>query len=158
MPRTVLLVAAIGLLLPLTTARSAPRCDPDGAGAADVRAVAEGIVAADNARDIERVIGYYAPRATLMPLGEPPVTGHEAIRPRYEQLFRSFDPQIEARIDEVCVDGALAVVRGHNGGKLVPRGGGEPRTLDDVYLMVLERDDERRWHIRHLMWHPASRR
>jgi acetoin utilization deacetylase AcuC-like enzyme len=93
-PRTVLLVVAIGLLLAAGTARSALRCDPDVAGAAYVRAVAEGIVAADNARDLERVLGYYAPRATLMPPGEPPVTGHEAIRPRYEQLFRSFDPQI----------------------------------------------------------------
>ena len=151
-------VVVMSLALSASAAPAETRCDASAPGAAEVRAVAEGIIGADNARDLDRVLGYYAPGATLLPPGEPPVTGHDAIRPRYEELFRSFDPQIEARVDEVCVDGSLAVVRGHNGGKLTPRQGGEPRRLDDAYLMVLEREPDGRWRIRHLMWHPASRR
>ncbi|MEZ4456375.1 MAG: SgcJ/EcaC family oxidoreductase [Gemmatimonadales bacterium] len=141
-----------------TTARAeAPGgCDRVGPGARAVRAVAEGIIAADNARDLERVLGYYAPDAVLLPPGEPPVQGRAAIRPRYEGLFARFDPAIVARVDEVCVDGDLAYVRGHNGGRLVAREGGTSRALDDTYLMVLRRSGEGNWQISQLMWHPAG--
>ncbi len=50
------------------------------------------IVAADNARDLERVLSYDAADAMLLPPGEPPVQGGDAIR-------------------------SLAYVRGRNGGE-----------------------------------------
>ncbi len=131
-------------------------CDGDGPAANDVRAVAEGVVAADNARDIGRVLGYYAADAILMPPGEPPVTERAAIQDRYDALFGGYDPKIETRIDEICVDGALAVVRGYNGGWLVAREVGRTRQLDDVYLMVLRRGPDGVWLITRLMWHPTT--
>jgi ketosteroid isomerase-like protein len=140
---------AIGLL---ATATPALACDGDTAG---VRAVAEGIVAADNARDIGRVLAYYADDAVLLPPGELPLSDHGEIRRRYDGLFQDFDPDIEARIDEICADGNIAFVRGHNGGWLVSRVGGRSRELDDVYLMVLRRDAGGDWKIARLMWHPA---
>jgi uncharacterized protein (TIGR02246 family) len=118
-----------------------------------VRAVADGIIAADNARDLERVLGHYAADARLFPPNEPPVTGREAIRPRYEALFAGFDPAIEGRVDEVCVDGDTAFVTGHNGGRLRGRGGAADRLLDDVYVMLLRREAEGTWRISHLIWH-----
>lgn len=126
-----------------------------GAEAA-VRRVAEGIIAADNARDIERVLSLYAPDAVLMPPGEAPVQGRAAIRPRYEGLFAAYTPAIEGRIDELAVDGTTAFVRGHNGGRLVPLGDALPRELDDVYLMLLRREKDGAWRISHLIWHRAS--
>lgn len=127
-------------------------CEVDSSGA---RAVAEGIVEADNARDIGRVLAYYADDALLMPPNEAPVTEHTEIQKRYESLFENFAPDIEARIDEICAEGNLAFVRGHNGGWLVSRTGGRSRELDDVYLMVLRRDPGGDWKIARLMWHPA---
>lgn len=135
---------------------NAGSCDPDAEPVRDARAVAEGIIAADNARDITRVLGSYADDAILMPPNEPPVTDHAVIQERYEGLFRNFDPDIDGRIDEICVAGALAFVRGHNGGWLVSRAGQGSRELDDVYLMVLRREGGGDWKISHLMWHPAS--
>jgi ketosteroid isomerase-like protein len=134
------------------TAASAPSwaCSGD---AAPARAVAEGIIAADNERDIGRVLGYYALDAILMPPNEAPVTDRNEIRERYEGLFADFAPQIDGRIDEICVEGNLAVVRGHNGGWLVSRVGGRSRELDDVYLMVLQRAAGGDWKISRLMWH-----
>jgi ketosteroid isomerase-like protein len=152
-------VAGPGLLLLAGLASAnepAGSCDPDAEAAREVRAIAEGIVAADNARDIGRVLAYYAADAVLMPPGEPPVTDAAEIRRRYEGLFERFDPAIEARIEEICIDGALAVVRGHNGGRLASRQGGDARLLDDVYLMVLRPDGEDGWRISRLMWHRAS--
>ena len=131
-------------------------CEPGSASARAARAVAEGIIAADNGRDLERVLGYYATDAVLMPPGEEPVAGRDAIRPRYEQLFATFNPEIEARVEEVCAGDGLAFVRGRNGGRLVPRQGGESRALNDVYLMLLRRDAGGAWRITHLVWHPAG--
>jgi uncharacterized protein (TIGR02246 family) len=145
--------------LAVVTAMAAPpalACNDGGPAAGEVRAVAEGIAAADNARDIGRVLDYYAEDAILMPPGEPPVTDRAEIRNRYDTLFGGFDPKIETHVDEICVEGALAVVRGHNGGWLVAREVGRTRQLNDVYLMVLRRDPDGTWRITRLMWHPTT--
>lgn len=135
---------------------AAVTCDTGSQAVLEARAVATGIITADNARDIERVLQYYTADAILMPPGEMPVVGREAIRPRYAELFASFNPEIEARVDEACADDGLAYVRGHNGGLLVPRREGNPRALDDAYLMVLRRDTDGVWRISRLMWHRES--
>jgi uncharacterized protein (TIGR02246 family) len=131
-------------------------CSSDAAQVRAVRAVATGIVTADNARDLERVLGFYASDAILLPPGEAPVAGIEAIRPRYIALFEGFMPEIEARVDEACVSGEVAFVRGHNGGRLKARGAGPSRPLDDAYLMLLRRNTDGAWRISHLMWHRAG--
>ena len=133
-----------------------PACDPSPVPVAEARAVAVGIVDADNASALERVLEHYAADAMLLPPNEPPVQGHAAIRPRYEGLFAAYRPEIVARVDEVCVSGALAFVRGHNGGRLLSRNGGADRALDDAYIMMLRRGADGRWRISHLMWHRAG--
>ena len=115
--------------------------------------MAGGIIAADNARDITRVMDSYAADAWLLPPNDVPVRGHAAIRPRYEALFNGFNPAIEGRIDEVCASGSIAFVRGHNGGRMISRTGAPPRVLDDAYLMTLRLEPDGRWRISHLMWH-----
>ena len=146
---------ALVIVIALTCAAApALACEVDSSGA---RAVAEGIVEADNARDIGRVLAYYADDALLMPPNEAPVTERAEIQKRYASLFENFAPDIEARIDEICTEGNLAFVRGHNGGWLVSRVGGRSRELDDVYLMVVRRDAGGDWKIARLMWHPAHK-
>ena len=124
----------------------------DGEG---VREVTTGIIAADNERDIERVLGYYADDATLFPPNEAPVVGREAIRPRYEMLFAQYDPAIEGTVREVAIGGDVAYVWGENGGWLRGRGAAEDRQLHDVYLMTLRKDDAGVWRINRLMWHSS---
>jgi uncharacterized protein (TIGR02246 family) len=142
------IVLAVGMLQP----PQAP-CRSNDAAVAAVRAVATGIIDADNARDIERVMDTYAADAWLMPPGEAPVQGRAAIRPRYEALFEGFDPAIEGHLDEVCIMGSTAFVRGSNGGRLVGRGERPTRELHDVYVMLLKIDTDGRWRISHLIWH-----
>ena len=125
-------------------------CDAAGA-----REVATGIVAADNAADIERVLGYYAPEAVLQPPEEPEIKLPE-IRPRYERLFATFRPKIELSITSVNVQGEIAILQGHNGGKLEAKDGGPAKKLDDDFVMVM-RCDSGRWRISHLMWQPAPK-
>jgi uncharacterized protein (TIGR02246 family) len=121
-----------------------------------VRAVAEGIIAADNVRDIERVMSFYADDAVLMPPNEGPVAGHRAIRPRYQALFASVQPAIVSVLDEVRVTGEWAFVRGKNTGFMRPLDGGEGRALDDVFVMLLQRLGGGQWKIARLIWHRAS--
>ena len=101
------------------------------------------------------MLRHYTADAILMPPGEAAVTGHEAIRLRYAALSAEFEPHIEARVDEACVGGRLAFVRGHNGGRLASRAGGAGRALNDDYLMLLRREAEA-WRISHLIWHKAA--
>ena len=149
---SLILIATLALF---QTARG-PDCRGDSPAVKAIRAVADGIIAADNARDIERVMGLYDADAWLMPPSEAPVRGHAAIRPRYESLFAGFNPAIEGRIDEACVSGSIGIVRGHNGGRMISRTGAAPRLLDDVYLMTLRQEPDGRWRISHLIWHPQK--
>ena len=139
-----------------TAARPAEPCRPDSSAVREVRAVATGIVAADNARDLERVLGYYAADAVLMPPNGAVVLGRDAIRPRYEALFADYVPEIFVRIDEACVGDGLAFVRGHNGGRLLDPAAKGSRELDDDFLMLLRLDPAGAWRISHLIWHRAS--
>lgn len=132
---------------------AASECRPEASGVREIRSVAAGIIAADNQRDIDRVLAYYAEDAVLLPPGEQPVVGRARIRPRYESLFASVTPEIEVHIAEACVDGSMGFVRGRNGGRVVPRDTGEPRALDDGFLMLLRRGPDGAWRISHLVWH-----
>jgi uncharacterized protein (TIGR02246 family) len=145
----------MGLMVAAASMTPQLDCRPDAAPVREVRAVARGIIDADNARDLERVLRHYTADAILMPPGEAAVSGLAAIRPRYAALFAEFEPHIEARVDEACVGGDLAFVRGHNGGRLAPRAGGASRNLNDDYLMLLRRE-EGAWRISHLIWHRAD--
>ena len=138
-------------------AQAGPECRPEAVGVRDVRAVATGIIAADNERDLERVLGYYTADAVLLPPDESPVVGLEGIRVRYEALFSGFTPEIKAEIEEACVAGGLGFVRGHNGGRLLGRAPGDVRMLDDAYLMLLRHEADGVWRISHLMWHRRTR-
>ena len=132
-------------------------CRENSPSGQQVRAVAVGIIGADNARDLERIRTSYAPDAILLPPEEPPVQGWNAIRPRYEALFAGFNPAIDGHIEEICVSGALAFVRGRNGGRLEGRAGQPSRALNDVYLMLLRYQVATGWRISHLVWHSATK-
>jgi uncharacterized protein (TIGR02246 family) len=143
----------LAVVLVFAAEATAPSCDAAASPAREVAAVATGIIEADNAGAIERVLAFYAPDAVLLPPGQPPVVGVATIRPRYEAMFAAFTPELSARVDEACASGTLAYVRGHNRGRLVSRGGGRDQVLDDPYLMLLARAVDGRWRITHLMWH-----
>jgi len=146
----------VALLAVQAVGPGGPDCRQDSAAVREVLAVASGIVDADNARDLERVLGYYAADAVLMPPGEGPVAGLAAIRPRYVSLFEAFTPQIALQVDEVCAGDGLAFVRGRNRGRLVARAGAASRELDDVFVMLLRRGAAGAFRISHLIWHRAS--
>ena len=68
------------LLLSIALLQPSADCHVDSAAVKAVRAVADGIIAADNARDITRVMGSYAADAWLLPPNDVPVRGHNGGR------------------------------------------------------------------------------
>jgi uncharacterized protein (TIGR02246 family) len=116
--------------------------------------VARRIVAADNACDLDAVLDCYAEEAVLMPPNEPSVRGRDAIRPRYEQLFATFQPRIESVVESSWSRGDRAAECGTTRGELVPRDGSPAKKLDDKYVMHLRRDPDGRWRIERLIWSP----
>jgi len=124
---------------------------------AAVERVAATLVDADNARDLHRVLSCYADDAALFPPNEPPVRGKAGIRPRYELLFYTFQPEIVSTVEEIRVAGEWTYVIGHNGGRLLPSAGGSARALDDEFVMLLARQ-QGKWLISRLIWHSARPR
>lgn len=124
--------------------------------AGGIRETVEGVIAADNARDLDAVMSCYAPDAEWLPPDEAAVVGHEALRARYAALFAAFQPKIALTIEEAWLLGDVAVVRGRARGRLVPNDGGDARMLDDKYLMLLRRDADDKWRIIRLMWNANS--
>lgn len=149
--------AIVGLLAARLIGTPAPLaaqvCQGAEADSMAVLRTAEGIIQADNDRDLERVLRHYAEDAVLMPPSERPVRGHPAIRPRYEALFDAYDPAIVMELQDITVCGDLAVVSGRNGGRLVGRGDAEDRELSDAFVMILRRRGGGTWVITRLMWH-----
>jgi ketosteroid isomerase-like protein len=158
--RAFLLVAAVVSVSQIGTARVAHGDDStcrttNAAAAARARAVAEGIIAADNARALDRVMSFYHPGATLWPPDGPPVSGAEAIRPRYESLFATHTPLLAVAIDGVCGTDSMATVRGQISGWFVSRGSAPDRQVSDRFLMVLTKDARETWRISDLAWRPV---
>lgn len=130
----------------------AQRCGREAGDSLAVLEVAEGIIGADNNRDIDLVLRYYRTDAVLMPPGEMPVRGLPNIRPRYETLFEQYNPAIVGQIDRAEICGDMAIVSGRNRGWLRGRDDRPDRRLSDVYVMQLN-FNAGRWQITRLIWH-----
>lgn len=142
-----LLPGILFLTLPLSLSAQSPRSDSIA-----VVAVAKGIIAADNARNLRVVLGYYHDDAMLLPPNVAPIEGLRNIRPNYVHLFETSDPALIAQVDEVVVVGDLAYVRGRNLGEMRSRDGAPARSVGDAYLMILRKRGGA-WKISRLMWH-----
>lgn len=154
--QTLLLLTAALAVLPPSGVGQAPDRQRDSLA---ILAVVEGIIAADNARNLAAVLACYSDSALLLPPNAPSVRGRAAIQPRYEQVFAEFSPAIEGHIDRVTLSDEWAYVRGRNLGRLrARRPGAADRPLHDVYTMLLRKEGAGVWRIAELAWHSTSSR
>src|SRR5262245_158724 len=90
----------------------------DGAGeVAQIKKVLAGIIAADNASDVERIVAFYEDDALLLPPASPAVTGKAAIKERYRQGFENARLELAFHSEETQVAGAWAFDRGLTHGR-----------------------------------------
>ena len=139
------------------SARTAARTHQTDSSA-DVVAVGRvlsGIVAADNAGDLDGVMAFYAEDAILLPPNGTAVNGKALIRSRYEEGFRHFRFDIAFSSDETQVFGDWAFIRGAIRGRTIPKDAQPSRILNDKYIMVLHRGKDG-WRIARLIWNGSD--
>jgi uncharacterized protein (TIGR02246 family) len=133
-------------------ADGALQTDPTLSARAQVRAVVQGIIAANAAADVDRVMRFYADDAVLIPPNLPTIDGRDAIREDYERLFEEANLLIEPRIDGIRVSNDEAVVRGINYIRSARIDTGVSECVSSRYLMTLRRLDGGEWKIDQWMW------
>lgn len=152
MPRAIALFLALSALAcrdtgseSIATATTAP---------AEVRAVVGGLIAADNAGDLEAVMRHYGSNPVLMPPGREAIRGRAAVRNHYAALLESTEMELECESVETVIAGDWAFDRGFTFGRITPAGG-DTEALRDRYLMLLQRDPAGTWKVERLIWHPG---
>jgi ketosteroid isomerase-like protein len=120
-----------------------------------VRKVLSGLSAADNAGDLDAVLGHYSDDAILLPPNSTLVVGQPSIRAWYEAGLRRFRFEVNFDADEIQASGDWSYVRGFINGRLVPKGDDAPRKLHEKYIMVLRRHKEG-WKIARVIWNASE--
>ncbi len=88
---TVLTCCCLALLSPSCNQKQQPAPDTRAADEATIREADSAWSAAEGARDLDRLLSYYAPDASVFPPNAPIVTGLEAIRKSLVQDFATPD-------------------------------------------------------------------
>lgn len=83
------------------------------------------VEAAAEAKDLDRLMEFYADDVVTILPGVPPLEGKAAVRADWENFFNTFDLDREARLVYVHVDGDTAVRRMEWTNTLTPKDGGE---------------------------------
>ena len=115
----------------------------------------EALIEADNRGDLEAVVACYGDDAVLIPPGDPPVSGKEAIRERYRKIFAESKLRVRLEPAETRVADRWAFSRGVASGTASPvqsKGGSETRSIHDDYLMILRKGDDDAWRVSRLIW------
>jgi uncharacterized protein (TIGR02246 family) len=142
---------ACGALAGCATGPAADCGGVDGA-AARVRDV----IAADNARDLPRVLEYYTADVVWLPPGpRQKMEGIAAIRASYETMYATYAPALTITVKDTHGSGEVISVEGRTGGRLHPLAGGADTVVNDEYIAVL-RCESGSWRISKMAWSPAK--
>jgi uncharacterized protein (TIGR02246 family) len=139
---------------------SCPPAKPVGPAAsveADLRAADAELVAAANARDLERWLACFEPDATLVPPGAPPIVGINAIRSAAAELMKSPGFAVVHAITkvEVLPSGASAWVTYDF--ELTANGeDGRPVTEKGTDTTLYRKSSDGRWRVLVDMWKALS--
>jgi uncharacterized protein (TIGR02246 family) len=120
-----------------------------------LQAVIVGLIAGDNSGDLEQVLNSYTEEIVWLPPRGASLEGKAAIQLRYEKMFDDYRPFISVVVSESQRDGRLGFIRGRTSGHLEPIGTGQPLTIDDKFLAILQCTDGR-WKVSHLAWSPHN--
>ena len=115
---------------------------------AAVRAADSALTLAVSARDVERVIGFYASDATLLPTAKPLIAGRDAIRAEWVELFAipSFNNTTRLIQVEVAQGGEMAFTRGSYETLLTGQDG-KPVTEVGKWVTIWRKQADGSWRI-----------
>jgi uncharacterized protein (TIGR02246 family) len=137
---------ALALLSMVPACRPQP-VTPDGAMGA-VRAADSALTMAMNSRDVERVMHFYAPEATLLPEAKPVIVGRDAIRAEWAGLFAipAFNSTARTLQVDVARGGDMAFTRGSYETLLTGQDG-KPVTELGKWVTIWRKQADGSWRI-----------
>lgn len=125
----------------------------------------------DEARDISEIKALSAARAKAFVEGNADViasaftqngllmapdmksmTGRQAVREYYQNIFDQYQTFLESGYEEVKVSGDVAYGVGFAKVKLIPRSGGEALSSTAKYINILQRQNDGSWLTTHDIW------
>ena len=113
----------------------------------DFETRADGLQAAESAKDLDRIMTYWAPDAVIHVAGAPPIQGTAAIRKGYEGLLPTCASlQAERTAIAVAASGDVAYETGTNHLMMNTPSGPTPAT--SKYLIVWERHAGEPWLVK----------
>lgn len=115
----------------------------DGSAEVQIRSIAPQFEAAVSAGDVDRLVGFYADDAVVLPPNEPMVSGSAAIRAFFERLV-PMNPTINLTSERIVQSGDLAYDVGHYTFAFTPPGA-ERMTDRGKYLVVWRRMPNGEW-------------
>ena len=128
------------------------RCtQPEKTETQAIKQIVNGIIDSDNKGATEEVLNYYSKEAVLMPPGKPSISGKEAIRNNYEQIFTTSNLDMKIDIEEMRESDNWAVCIGRTYGTVTMKSDSPEKQVDDKYIMMLEKKNSE-WKINRLIW------
>ncbi len=110
------------------------------------------LIEADNRSDLKTVLDCYADSITLYPVGRESISGIDAVRSNYLELFSKSKLNISTTIIGVKVFDKDAYVKGVNTGSKLNRNDSSVAPLHDNYIALLTKDQSGEWKISKLLW------
>lgn len=127
-----------------------PRVQPVGGTAppeAEVRARSHAVLEAEQRRDIEAVLPFYAADAVVHMENAPAIRGHAAIRQLYGQLFALPLASFDGTITSVAVARSADIAYETGVNTMVFDQGARRSTVMGKYLIVWRREGDGAWRI-----------
>ncbi len=116
------------------------------------RLVSEDYDSADNARDLAAKMRLYASDAVLMPPGEAPLVGQQAVRVWHQASYDREAFEGSSTVDEIQTFGEWGFARGQWSGVVTPKAGGQSSRIAGTFLVVVRRQADGTWKIAREMW------
>ena len=130
--------------------------DTTEADAATIRGQTESFLAAFNAGDAAALGPSYAEDAVEMQPDGPAMEGRAAIVQGFTDFFTEFTASQTAEVDEVDVQGDLALSRGRWHVRQTPRAGGDEQVRSGKWMVLHQRQADGSWRVWRWMWNQDS--
>jgi len=112
----------------------------------------EDYMKAQVAGDVEGCLSFWMDDGMLMPPNAPIVSGKQALRTTYTDMFKAIRVEYEVFYDVIEVSDGIGFAKGRYRGRTVPKNGGAPTPEQGKFLEILKKQKDGTWRWAYHMW------